>query len=144
MKHRMFLAVLLNILIAPVLTAQQSLDVLVNRELPQLVSTYKTLHAAPELSHYEAKTSAFVAQQLRMLGYTVTENIGKYDQPNWKGYGVVALMKNGDGPTVWVRTELDALPSKKKQVCPMPARSRRKTMRDRKPVSCTRVVTTFT
>jgi len=114
----MFLAVLLNILIAPVLTAQQSLDALVNRELPQLVSTYKTLHAAPELSHYEAKTSAFVAQQLRMLGYTVTENIGKYDQPNWKGYGVVALMKNGDGPTVWVRTELDALPVEEKTGLP--------------------------
>src|SRR5437773_1573713 len=118
MKHRMFLAVLLNILIAPVLTAQQSLDALVNRELPQLLNTYKTLHAAPELSHYEAKTSAFVAQQLRALGYTVTENIGKYDQTNWKGYGVVAVMKNGDGPTVWVRTELDALPVEEKTGLP--------------------------
>src|SRR5439155_27230540 len=118
MKHQMFLAVLLNILIAPVLTAQQSLDALVDREVPQLVTTYKMLHAAPELSHYEAKTSAFVAQQLRALGFTVTENIGKYDQSNWKGYGLVALMKNGDGPTVWVRTELDAFPGEEKTGLP--------------------------
>ena len=61
----MFFAVILNLLIAPVLMAQQSLDALVNRELPQLVSTYKMLHAAPELSHYEDKTSAFLATQLR-------------------------------------------------------------------------------
>ena len=66
--------------IAPV-AAQQSLDAMVDRELPQLVSTYKMLHAAPELSHYEVKTSAFLAQQLRALGYEVTENVGKYDKP---------------------------------------------------------------
>src|SRR5713101_3673050 len=71
--------------------AQQSLDAMVDRELAQLVSTYKMLHATPELSHYEEKTSAFFATQLRALGYTVTENVGKFVQPNWKGYGVVAM-----------------------------------------------------
>src|ERR1044072_564107 len=86
----------------PVL-AQQSLDALIDRELPQLVSTYKMLHAAPELSHYEIKTSAFLAQQLRALGFEVTENIGKYDRPQWQGHGVIAVMKNGAGPTVLVR-----------------------------------------
>jgi amidohydrolase len=118
MKKRIFLAVLMNTFAAAALFAQQSLDALVDRELPQLVSTYKMLHAAPELSHYEAKTSAFVAQQLRALGYSVTENVGKYDQPNWKGYGVVAIMKNGDGPTVLVRTDLDALPVEEKTGLP--------------------------
>jgi len=98
--------------------AQQSLDAMVDRELAALVSTYKMLHAAPELSHYEVKTSAFFATQLRALGYTVTENIGKYDQPNWKGHGVVAVMKNGDGPTVLVRTDLDALPVEEKTGLP--------------------------
>jgi len=82
----------------------------VDQELASLVATYKTLHAAPELSHYEAKTSALVAGQLRSLGYTVTEHVGKYEKPEWTGYGIVALMKNGSGPTVLVRTELDALP----------------------------------
>src|SRR6266704_2640785 len=97
---------------------QQSLDAMVDRELAALVSTYKMLHAAPELSHYEIKTSAFFASQLRALGYTVTENVGKYAQPNWKGYGVVAIMKNGDGPTVLVRTDLDALPVEEKTGLP--------------------------
>jgi len=97
---------------------QQSLDAMVDRELAALVSTYKMLHAAPELSHYEIKTSAFFASQLRALGYTVTENVGKYAQPNWKGYGVVAMMKNGDGPTVLVRTDLDALPVEEKTGLP--------------------------
>ena len=94
--------------------AQQSLDAMIDRELPQLVSTYKMLHAAPELSHYEAKTSALLAAQLRSLGFTVTENVGKYEQPEWKSYGVVAVMKNGAGPTVLVRTDLDALPVEEK------------------------------
>ncbi len=97
---------------------QQSLDAMVDREVGSLVSTYKMLHAAPELSHYEIKTSAFFASQLRALGYTVTENVGKYAQPNWKGYGVVAMMKNGDGPTVLVRTDLDALPVEEKTGLP--------------------------
>ncbi len=97
---------------------QQSLDAMVDREVGSLVSTYKMLHAAPELSHYEIKTSAFFASQLRALGYTVTENVGKYAQPNWKGYGVVAMMKNGDGPTVLVRTDLDALPVEEKTRLP--------------------------
>src|SRR6266852_5733969 len=98
--------------------AQQSLDAMVDRELAQLVTTYKMLHAAPELSHREEKTSAFFATQLRALGYTVTEHIGKYDRPGFTGFGVVAVMKNGDGPTVLVRTDLDALPVEEKTGLP--------------------------
>jgi len=98
--------------------AQQTLDSLVESNLDSLVTTYKTLHAAPELSHHEEKTSAFFARQLRELGYTVTEHIGKYEQPEWTGYGVVAVMKNGEGPTVLVRTELDALPVNEKTGLP--------------------------
>src|SRR6185503_15918312 len=99
-------------------SAQQSLDALVDRELPQLVNTYKMLHAAPELSHYEEKTSAFLASQLRSFGYTVTERVGKYDRPQFTGYGVVAIMKNGDGPTVLVRADIDALPVEEKNNVP--------------------------
>src|SRR5437870_13900643 len=102
--------------------AQQSLDAMIDREIAQLVTTYKMLHAAPELSHYEIKTSAFFASQLRALGYSVTENVGKYAQPNWKGYGAVAMMKNGDGPTGWVRTDLDALTGGEKTGLPYPSR----------------------
>src|SRR5262249_15842391 len=73
-------------------------------------TTYKSLHAAPELSHHEEKTSSLVAGELRSLGYTVTEHIGKYENSVWTGYGVVAVMKNGAGPTGLVRTDMDALP----------------------------------
>lgn len=90
---------------------QANLDALVEREMPSLLSTYRSLHAAPELSHHEEKTSAFVAGGLRALGYNVTEHVGKYaGHPEWSGYGVVGVLKNGQGPTVYVRTELDALP----------------------------------
>src|ERR1043165_2261593 len=70
----------------------------------------KQLHAAPERSMQGAKPSAFVAAQLRSLGYTVAEKVGKYDEPNATCYGVVAVMKNGAGPTVLVRSDMDALP----------------------------------
>ena len=83
-----------------------------------LLSTYKMLHAAPELSHHEEKTAAFFAAELRKLGYTVTEHIGKYEHPEWTGYGVVAVLKNGAGPTVLLRTELDALPVDEKTGVP--------------------------
>jgi hippurate hydrolase len=92
------------------LAQDRTFDAMIDRELPGLVATYKSLHAAPELSRYEAKTSAFIASQLRSIGYDVTDHVGKYEHPEWKGYGVVAILKNGAGPTVLVRTELDALP----------------------------------
>ena len=97
---------------------QQSLDALLDRDLASLVTTYKALHAAPELSHHEEKTAAFFATQLRGMGYTVTERIGKYELTQFTGYGVVAVLKNGAGPTVLLRTELDALPVDEKTGLP--------------------------
>jgi len=88
----------------------QTLDQRIDRELPSLLTTYKTLHAAPELSMQEAKSSAFVAARLRELGYEVTERVGKYDDPKNTCYGVVAVMKNGNGPVVLIRSDMDALP----------------------------------
>ena len=103
---RTFAATLL--LLATPLFAQ-SLDERVQRELPSLLDTYKALHAAPELSTQEVKTSAFLAKRLRELGYEVTENFGKY-QDGTTCYGVVAILKNGDGPVVLVRSDMDGLP----------------------------------
>src|SRR5256714_4907949 len=114
---KILLAFPLLVLIATT-TFAQSLDAMIDREIAQLVSTYKLLHASPELSHYEVKTSAFLADQLRSFGYTVTERVGKYDRPQFTGYGIVALMKNGDGPTVLVRADIDALPVEEKNNVP--------------------------
>src|SRR2546425_9849002 len=88
----------------------QSIDSMIDREVPSLLITYKSLHAAPELSTQEGKTSALVAARLRELGYAVTDHIGKYGEPGLLGYGVVAMLKNGDGPVLLVRSDMDALP----------------------------------
>ena len=112
-RHATFVCLVFCLLLSvPGARCQQAnLDGLLEREMPSLLSTYKSLHAAPELSHHEQKTSAFVAGKLRTLGYSVTEHIGKYaGHPEWVSYGVVGILKNGEGPTVYVRTELDALP----------------------------------
>jgi hippurate hydrolase len=120
MRNKIYLLLFLLILstAATNITAQQSLDALIDRDIASLVTTYKALHAAPELSHYEEKTATFFAAQLRAMGYTVTERVGKYQKPEWTGYGVVAVLKNGAGPTVLLRTELDALPVDEKTGLP--------------------------
>src|SRR6266581_6364334 len=118
MRYKGTVIFLVAFVFAASASAQQSLDTLIDREIGSLVATYKELHAAPELSHHEEKTSAFFAGQLRALGYTVTEGIGKYEKPEWTGYGVVAVMKNGAGPTLLVRTDLDALPVEEKTGLP--------------------------
>ncbi|MGH9367004.1 MAG: amidohydrolase [Thermoanaerobaculia bacterium] len=69
---------------------------------PDLEKLYLDLHQSPELSWHEEKTSAKMAGRLRQLGYEVTERVG--------GFGVVAVMKNGTGPTVLVRADMDGLP----------------------------------
>jgi len=90
--------------------AQESPQQLADAELPSLLTIYKDIHTHPELSTQEQRTSALLAKELKAVGCDVTENVGKYEKPNEKCYGVVGLMKNGDGPVVLVRTDLDALP----------------------------------
>jgi amidohydrolase len=103
----------------------QDIPSLVNSELPQLVSTYKQLHQNPELSHQEKQSSALVAEALRKAGFTVTEHVGKYEDGS-KAFGVVAVMKNGAGPTVLVRTDMDALPVEEKTGLPYASTARGK------------------
>jgi amidohydrolase len=119
--------VLLIILFAPAVFAQsRSLDAMIDSNLQSLITTYKQLHAAPELSHHEEKTAVFLAGQLRALGFTVTERVGKYENPAWTSYGVVAIMKNGAGPTVLIRTDLDALPVEENTGLPYASKVRTK------------------
>ncbi|HYM59391.1 MAG TPA: amidohydrolase [Thermoanaerobaculia bacterium] len=105
--RRNIIAVLF-LLTAATLSAQ-TLDDRIERELPSLVATYRSLHAAPELSTQEERTAALVASRLRELGYEVTEHVGKY-AGGAQAAGVIAILKNGDGPVVLVRTDMDALP----------------------------------
>jgi amidohydrolase len=102
------------------------LNSMAGQELPALVSTYKALHAAPELSGHEEKTSALLAERLRALGYDVTDHIGKYENSDWKGYGIVAILKNGSGPTVLVRADMDGLPVEEKTGLPYASKVRTK------------------
>jgi len=90
--------------------AQQNPQKLADAELPSLLTIYKDLHSHPELSTQEQRTAALLAKELKAVGCDVTENVGKYENADQKCYGVVGLMKNGDGPVVLVRTDLDALP----------------------------------
>ena len=124
MSPKRLLCALIILLSLSSAAAQEGIDAVVDRELPSLVETYKALHAAPELSYAEEKTAAFVAKELRGLGFDVTERVGKYGQPGLTSYGVVAVLKNGDGPVVWVRSDLDALPVEEKTGLPYASRVR--------------------
>ena len=111
-------AILLLPLFARCASAQQSLDALIERELPKLTETYRHLHLNPEISYQEEKTSALLAKELRGLGFDVTERFGTYREEGRTSYGIVALLKNGNGPTVLVRTDMDALPVEEKTGLP--------------------------
>src|SRR6184192_1400619 len=106
-----FLSILLlSALPAVSLFAQQTPQSLADAELPSLLAIYKDIHAHPELSMHEERSAAIVAKELKAAGYQVTERVGKYDKASVTCFGVVGVMKNGAGPIVLVRTDLDALP----------------------------------
>lgn len=74
----------------------------IDKDYPSLESLYRALHSHPELSGQEIESAKRLAEEARKAGFEVTQSVG--------GTGVVAVMKNGAGPTVLLRTELDALP----------------------------------
>jgi amidohydrolase len=78
-------------------------------ELPALLELYRHLHTHPELSYQEEKTAALLAERMRGLGFEVTERVGRYSDGR-QAFGVVAVLRNGEGPTVMLRTDTDALP----------------------------------
>lgn len=97
-----FLSVLIQPVCAQALSASQEIDSV----YPKAYALYVDLHENPELSSHETQTAAKLASRLRALGYEVTEHVG--------GTGIVAMLRNGTGPTVMLRTELDALPVEEK------------------------------
>ena len=95
---------------ADVAGTRATIDRGLDAQYSHIEALYKDIHSHPELGFQETRTAARLAQEMRALGYEVTEGVGKT--------GVVALYKNGAGPTVMVRTELDALPMPEKTGLP--------------------------
>jgi hippurate hydrolase len=95
-------AIFFEVLLCPFVANAESPKEWVKTEAEELTQFYKSLHQAPELSYEEEKTAARMAGQLREMGFEATERVG--------GHGVVGLLKNGDGPTLLLRADMDALP----------------------------------
>src|SRR6201996_7213929 len=93
-----------------------SIETSVEADYPKLEVLYKDIHAHPEVAFQEVKTAAKLAAEMRALGFEVTEKVGKT--------GLVAIYKNGAGPTIMVRTELDALPMEEKTGLPYASRDK--------------------
>jgi amidohydrolase len=89
-----------------VISLKSAIEASVESDYPKLDALYKDIHAHPEIAFQEVKTAAKLAAEMRALGFEVTEKVGKT--------GLVAIYRNGDGPTIMVRTELDALPMEEK------------------------------
>ena len=86
---------------APLIARVQSV---IDADTPRLLEIFKDLHRNPELAFTETRTAEIVARELQALGYEVTTGIGKT--------GVVGVLRNGPGPTLWVRADMDAIPIK--------------------------------
>ena len=91
-------------------TDPPSKNKLIEDDLPYLLEFYKTRHQNPEISLEEKATAAALASELKSIGFEVTENFG--------GYGIVGVYKNGKGPTILYRTDMDALPMYEKTELP--------------------------
>src|SRR5690242_8635047 len=87
---------------AQVKTINSKMDSFIDKLLPELEEIYKDIHRNPELSMQESRTSKIAADYLTKYNYEVTTNVG--------AHGVVGLLKNGEGPTVMLRADMDALP----------------------------------
>ena len=96
--HKLYAALLF---ISPLVSAT-TLDLKLDKTMPAIEKFYLDLHQSPELSYREQQTGQKIAKQLKQLDFKVTDNVG--------GFGVVGIYKNGDGPTIMIRTDTDGLP----------------------------------
>jgi len=82
----------------------------IERDIPYLIDFYERTHQNPEISLQEEQTAKSLASELRKVGFEVTEGVG--------GFGIVGILKNGEGPTILYRTDMDALPMNEKTDLP--------------------------
>ena len=102
--------------------SDHSVRLLTDQAYPFLEKLYRHFHSHPELSFHEKETSARLAKELKKIGFHVTTQVG--------GYGVVGIFKNGKGPTVMIRTDMDALPVKEETGLSYASRIRTKNERN--------------
>jgi hippurate hydrolase len=93
-----------------VAATKAGVDAVLDKAYPHLDALYKDIHTHPELGFQEVNTASKLAREMRALGFEVTEHVGKT--------GIVAIYRNGPGPLVMIRTELDALPMEEKTGLP--------------------------
>ncbi|MES2695292.1 MAG: amidohydrolase, partial [Verrucomicrobiota bacterium] len=103
---------------APDEALRKTVTAKLSADYPSLETLYKDLHAHPELSLMEERTAGVVAKELRAAGFEVTERFG--------GFGIVGVLKNGAGPTLLVRTDLDGLPVQEETGQPYASKHRMK------------------
>jgi len=96
--------------------ARARIEAVMNSAYPRLDAIYKDLHQHPELPFQEKRTAGILASNMRKLGFDVTERVG--------GTGVVAVYRNGPGPVVLVRTDMDALPMEEQTGLPYASQAR--------------------
>ena len=109
---------LLTLLLASVLGTPASAATLnesIRADMPQLMTLYRDMHANPELSMQEVRTPAKLAPLMRKLGFEVTEHVGKT--------ALVAVMRNGPGPVLMLRADMDALPVKEQTGLPFASKA---------------------
>ncbi|MGN6057310.1 MAG: amidohydrolase [Sphingomicrobium sp.] len=118
MKKLLVLAAAAMTVSSPVSAA--ALSDAIRADMPQLMNLYRDIHEHPELSMQEVRTPGLLAPEMRKLGFDVTEHVGKT--------GVVAVMKNGPGPVLLIRADMDALPVKEQTGLPFASNVRGKTL----------------
>jgi amidohydrolase len=99
---KLSLAIALMTMTVPTAAQPAALSDAIKADMPDLMALYRDIHANPELSMQEVRTPSKLAAEVRKLGFQVTEKVGKT--------GVVAVMKNGPGPVLMLRADMDALP----------------------------------
>jgi len=100
----------------PIKARADQIKAKIDTELPSLDQLYMHLHSHPELSYQEEKTAATLAKELKSVGFDVATKVG--------GHGIVAVLRNGDGPIVLIRTDMDGLPVVEKTTVPYASKVR--------------------
>jgi len=115
MKRRLIAVMLLTSFMTSPAFAQE-LDQGVRQDMPELMALYRDLHEHPELSMQETRSAGLLAAEARRLGFDVTTGVG--------GTGVVAVLRNGEGPVLLLRADMDALPVEEQTGLPFASRAR--------------------